>query len=519
MLGVGRCAGGLRGRQAMLLQAALPAALSAGATLLLGAVLAWVAVEWTNHYVRGRDRGYVYDKRGKRLPGPYNPWPVGFFWSIKKYRENNVWWRESLRIMQEYKSFYGFKIFTLNSVMVGDPALARVVLTGSADDFPKGPLYRKLGLLPGGLLTTNGGVWRHDRRLLYSTFSHAATLGMLPIFNEHLDALMEYFGTTGPEHDMSAVFCRLTLDIVVHAGFGRPSRSLLNGHADEMARAVSDALDESIRRLLDLNPLLKFWPPRLLRARRTLRRLTRVTREVIADSRAGKRTGKNTLIDLMLRATEGGQWTLSKLLAQSITFTIAGHETTASMLCWTLYELCRHPEVVSKLRAEADAALARDSNPNDHVTAEHLEAMPYLRCVLKESLRLHPPVTTISRQTLKEIELGGFVIPPGWNVGVSIYAIHMSEALWERPADFWPERWQDASPLKSPFQFLPFSLGPRDCIGQRFAMMEASVIVARMLRKVDFELLESPDLSDTPMYESVTIRPARLNCRVSWRVI
>ncbi|GAB5031188.1 cytochrome p450 [Nannochloropsis oceanica] len=676
-------------------------ALSAGAwvALLVTTLVLWMSWRFN---LQGSFQAYVYDKRGTRLPGPINKWPFGFVWTVREWRRQNIWWIKSKEIFDIHGHTIGFRVFSSYSILTADPDCVRAIVTGSADLFPKGHLYKHLGLLPGGLFTTNGPRWRRDRRLLNPHFSFSAVATYVPSFNAHVDEFLgglkgRCVGEGGKENgvaargeisgrkeeereegvvvDMVQGFNRLTLDIIFDAGFGhdlhavrqvryRPARAsdtglvppsspspscspssreggddgsrgmdrLLDNARDEgdvIAEALRIAFTEVAKRLTDPLPFFKYFPRRYSQAKDATRVLRGVIDKAIAERRkraedreAGREGGmeetRGNLLDLMMAVHEEGTWYTQELLAHSMTMLVAGHETTSAMLTWTLMELGERPDLVQRLRAEIDEVCGSfqpaSTSYSSAIDATHVERMPFLRSVLKESLRMHPPVTMFSRRTLKDLHLGGYLIPKGWHVGVSVYTLHRSPALWERPDEFWPDRWAEGQqghakggeeggkervravsldgggagvspprtpvsvhraaavanaeggapatflsspkpassstpttgsssgarsssssshsrrastssipmplpkgPLKSPFQYVPFSLGPRNCIGQRFGTMEASIILARLLREWDVTLLDRA--ATVQRLELLTVRPDRLLCKLTPRKV
>lgn len=450
---------------------------------------------------------------------------------MREWRRQNIWWIKSKELFDTHGHTIGFRVFSSYSILTADPECVRAIVTGSADLFPKGHLYKHLGLLPGGLFTTNGPRWRRDRRLLNPHFSFGAVATYVPAFNAHVDELlgglkgrcMEEGGKVGGGEaggeagggkegereegvvvDMVQGFNRLTLDIIFDAGFGhdlhavrqvryRPARAsdtglmplsspfpsvnlsvpeggdednssmdrVLNNTQDEgdvIAEALRIAFTEVAKRLTDPLPFFKYLPRRYFQAKDATRVLRAVIDKAISERRkraedreAGREGGmeetRGNLLDLMMAVHEEGTWCTQELLAHSMTLLVAGHETTSAMLTWTLMELGERPDLLQRLRAEIDDVCGlfqpASSSYSSVIDATHVERMPFLRSVLKESLRMHPPVTMFSRRTLKDLDLGGYLIPKGWHVGVSVYTLHRSPALWERPDEFWPDRWAE----------------------------------------------------------------------------
>ncbi|KAK3748430.1 hypothetical protein QZH41_017300 [Actinostola sp. cb2023] len=190
----------------------------------------------------------------------------------------------------------------------------------------------------------------------------------------------------------------------------------------------------------------------------------------------------NLLLDMYDEETGKG-FDDEELRAQVFTFMVAGHETTSTSMSWTLYELAKHPEIQDKIRKEIKDVLKDD----DDLTWNKLEQLEYLGCVIKESLRLNAPVEVLGRETNQTLVLGGYEIPKGTPVFSAFGSLHLSPDIWENPLEFIPERFMrnDNSPV-SPYSFLPFSIGPRTCIGNKFAMIEMKTILLSLMRKFKF---------------------------------
>jgi len=190
-----------------------------------------------------------------------------------------------------------------------------------------------------------------------------------------------------------------------------------------------------------------------------------------------------------------------QLRDEILTMLLAGHETTAMNLTWTLYLLATNPQWARKLEAEVDAVVG-----DGDIGMEHMGSLPLLQRVAKESLRLYPPVWLQGRSAIEDDEIGGYHVPAGTWVYTCAYAIHRHPALWENPDSFDPDRWLDENQGKLPRgAYFPFAMGQRKCIGDRFAMMETTIGIAQMVRRFRFELK-----SETPRPEAqLTLRPAQ----------
>ena len=182
---------------------------------------------------------------------------------------------------------------------------------------------------------------------------------------------------------------------------------------------------------------------------------------------------------------------------------ILGHDTTGSGISWILYNLSRHPEIQTKAREEIDAILKDRSN--DTILWDDLNEMPFLSRCIKESLRLHPPVHGISRQTTVPTTIDGKVVPPHTTLTVNIYNALHNPTVWENPMKYDPDRFLTQNTIKmDSHAFIPFSAGPRNCIGQNFAMHEMKTVVARILREF---VLKPGCTEEVKMFAGLVLRP------------
>jgi cytochrome P450 len=185
---------------------------------------------------------------------------------------------------------------------------------------------------------------------------------------------------------------------------------------------------------------------------------------------------------------------------QLLTMLIAGHDTSTAMLSWTLYLLGRYPDAMQKLQAEVDEILA-DDEPNQ----ENMENLPYLDQVIKETLRLYPPIHVSNRRASEDLVVNGYEVPQGTRVMYSIYLSHRDPKYWPEAAEFRPERFDlnNREEKQPPFTYLPFGGGPRNCIGAAFAQVEARVVISRLLQQFSLELLEQ----DVHTHMGATLEP------------
>jgi cytochrome P450 len=243
-----------------------------------------------------------------------------------------------------------------------------------------------------------------------------------------------------------------------------------------------------------------------------------------AASGAGNETPpprERDLLDALLQCGDTPERKLSRteLADHLCTFLVAGHESTTACLLWTIYELCRHPDIQSRCQQEIDALLMQDGVRARYLGSAELNKIDYTVQVLKESMRLHPVTGSITRNCEAECVVGGYKLKPGTTVVLSILAIHKHPDFWSDPLLFKPERFSRENirgTVKHPYQYMPFSAGARSCIGQRVALMEILVVLCTLLSQFTFALA-AKDCKSVQEEETFTIHPKDLNVVVSLR--
>jgi cytochrome P450 len=282
----------------------------------------------------------------------------------------------------------------------------------------------------------------------------------------------------GQRRDLCADMTALTLRIVGKALFDTD----VAREARELGAAVSVALTQLDQEINGLSLLVPpGWPtPGRLRLRRAVAQLDRIVFGIIAQRRASSGERADLLSMLMHAQDEdGSRMTDRQLRDEALTLILAGHETTALALSWTWYLLATHPEVDARVHQEVRSVLGE--RPPD---VDDLPRLPYVEMVIKEALRLYPPTVEFGRETLRACEVAGYALPAGTNVMVTPWAVQRDPRWFEEPDRFWPERWADGLVQRLPrFAYFPFSGGPRVCLGQSFASMEAALVVATLVQR------------------------------------
>uniref|UniRef100_A0A1L8E4F5 Putative cytochrome n=2 Tax=Nyssomyia neivai TaxID=330878 RepID=A0A1L8E4F5_9DIPT len=222
-------------------------------------------------------------------------------------------------------------------------------------------------------------------------------------------------------------------------------------------------------------------------------------------NRSGKE--KLTFLDLLLKATVDGKPLSDADIREEVdTFMFEGHDTTTSGISLTLYHLSQYPDIQEKVFQELNRIYDGELGENLQVTYNHLQDMKYLEMVIKESLRITPPVPIFGRRATEDIIVGGMKIPAGVNMSISVYAMHNCEEFYPNPTKFDPERFtNENSRDRHPYSYLPFSGGPRNCIGQKFAMLEMKMTISKIL--MNFKLLPHDPAAKLVLQGDLVLKP------------
>ncbi len=349
-----------------------------------------------------------------------------------------------------------------------------------------------------GLLTSEGDFWLRQRRLAQPAFHRERVAGyasdMVDLAERHGDSWRD-----GEPRDVHRDMMALTLRIVVRTLFGSDVDERATA---EVGRAFDEIVEEIARRFRRPFKIPDGVPtPGNLRYRRGVRRIDRLVYALI-DERRRTREERGDLLSLLLRARDenGTRMTDRQLRDEVVTLFLAGHETTALELSWAWYLLSRHPDKRAALERELVEVLA-DGPPS----VADLPRLRYTEAVVHESLRLFPPAYALGREAIEPGELDGYPVPVGTTVLVLPWILHRDPRYFDDPGEFRPERWRDGLQGRLPRgAYLPFGAGPRLCIGQSFALMEASLILALVARRFRVDL--DPGRTVTP-FPSITLRP------------
>lgn len=383
--------------------------------------------------------------------------------------------------------------------LVSSPELVERVLVKDAKRFKKDYFIDKLAEVLGrGLLTSEGDHWRRQRKLAQPAFQPRRVDAYAPAMARLTDELTARF-RDGETRDLHADMMAVTLDIVAETLFGAVVRddAQVVAHAVEVIQQRYDGvLGSGI--LLDLRIPL----PIHLRMKRLLAQVDRMLYRVIDARRAAPEDRGDLLATFLASRDEAGRgMTDEQLRDEAITLFMAGHETTALTLTYAFRLLTQHPAVEAKLHEELDRVLGGRAP-----TREDADRLPYTEAVVKEALRLYPPAWTLGREVLEPTTLGDVTLEPGDMVVMSQWVVHRDPSLFPEPTVFRPERWLgDETRALPKLAFFPFGAGPRVCIGNQFAMLEAVVVLAAIARRHRIVVDLDAPFGLTP---SITLRPS-----------
>lgn len=387
------------------------------------------------------------------------------------------------------------------------PDDVEAMLLTRRDKYCKGPAYDQFRRLVGeGLVTAEGELWRRERRIIQPCFRREIIAALAERMVAQTDAMLERW--TGELFDVHAELMRLTLEIIGDCLFGL---EFGDDRASISTRAFTDAMEVIAARVTSAVVPPRWLPtPGNRRLDRSIAALDRVVAGVIA-SRRRSGVDHDDLLGALLRAKDdhGQPIDEPQLRDEVLTMFLAGHETSAVALTWALWCLAQHPEVRARVVAEVDAVLGdRPPTPAD------LAKLGYLGQVFHESMRVIPPVWSGARNVVEADTLGaGFPVAPGDRVLNVIFLTHMHPEFWPEPERFDPERFRpEASAARHKFAYMPFSEGPRKCVGIHFATMEALLVLTRMLQRGELQVAEG--FVPEPDYQ-LTTRPKH-GLRVRW---
>jgi cytochrome P450 len=313
----------------------------------------------------------------------------------------------------------------------------------------------------------------------------------------------------GQRRDVAEEMMALTLESAVRTLFG----TTLPGEAEGVGRAMTFLMRYSLARARAPIRIPASWPTKTnLRSRREFKYMDSLIYRIIGERQAqakggdgdahGNSSERSDLLSMLMGAMDedGSHMTPQQLRDETMTLFIAGHETTALTLAWTWYALSQNPAAETRLHRELDSVLG-GRKPE----AADLERLPYLSAVVSEVLRLYPAAYIMARTTIDDVQLDAYEFSPGTTILFSQWVMHRDPRYYEAPEEFRPERWLEGLAARLPAgAYFPFGDGPRRCIGQGFALLETSLVIATIAQRFRFSLVANQRVAPEPL---VTLRP------------
>lgn len=434
-----------------------------------------------------------------RAPGPRSAHPLGQLLEIQ---------HDPLPMLAALRERYGdvsrHRLAFITSHLLAHPDAVRHVLQDNVRNYRKDRM--SLGLvrrvLGEGLLLSEGEGWLRQRRLAQPAFHRQRLAGladMMARVSAERSAGWEAAARAGAPLDISEQLMGMTMGIV--------SEALLGGDIGDAAAVVGAAFAElnaqlahRVRSMNLLPPVLPTAADRRFRAAEA--RLAGVVAAIV-ERRRREGGGGDDLLGMLMEARDaetGEGMDDAQLRAEVGTMLLAGYETTAAGLSWALALVAQHPEVEGRLVAELDAVLGGRAP-----AAEDLPRLAYTRMVFAEAIRLYPPIPLVTRVAITDDVIGGYHIPAGSTVVMSQYVTHRHPDVWAEPERFVPERFTpEAEAARPRFAYFPFGGGPRQCIGNSFALMEAQIILATVLQRYRLRLQTGHSVEPEAL---LTLRP------------
>lgn len=350
-----------------------------------------------------------------------------------------------------------------------------------------------------GLVTNEGAPWLRQRRLMQPAFHRERIAGYGDIMVEYSERMLAEWDAEGlRERDLHDDMMRLTMEIATKTLFGA---QISREEAAEIGAAFDDAIVEIAHRFRRPVAIPRWLPiPSNRRYAAAVRRLDRLVYDMV--ERKKHEGGGADLLSMLLEARDedGSAMDSRQVRDEAVTIFLAGHETTALTLSWTFLLLAQHPDVERKLVDEVEGVLG-----GRRPEAADVPRLPFTNQVIQESMRLFPPAYAFGREAIGDCTIGGYAVPAGTTIFISPWVSHRDPRWFDDPLTFRPERWEGDFAKRLPrFAYLPFGGGPRVCIGNSFALMEAVLILASVVRRWRVR----PSGPAPVPFPSITLRPA-----------
>ncbi|MEO9966015.1 MAG: cytochrome P450 [Reichenbachiella sp.] len=412
--------------------------------------------------------------------------------NLKKFQESPI------EYMKEAESKYGSPV-DLNLpigkfALISDPDQAQHVLANNHENYTKSNGYKQVALVLGnGLLTAEGKEWHTNRKMLQPSFHKAQLRKLLPAVwetgTQYINSL-----NTKEELRLDTEMNGLTLTILLN--------SLIHSSDEEILSKMSDHVSFGQEFIVNRIRSPFKWPLWIptknnKRYHSMMNDSNRLIERAINERSLPEKEEINDLLSVLLENFDPKD-NFEQIRDEVLTFLVAGHETSSLGMTWTLHLLAHHPKEQEKLFQEV-----KDLKSLDDLDLLNFSNLKYTGQVIKESMRLYPPIWNIVRKAKSVDQIGDYEIDAGYQLMTSIYQLHHNDQYWEHPEEFDPSRFENHM-LKHKFQYLPFGGGPRFCIGNNFALFEMTILTVLFIRQFELEPLSPERIKFNPL---LTLRP------------
>ena len=426
--------------------------------------------------------GFFQTPKDKRVPGPRGRRLLGSLLEVRRDRLKFV-----THATREYGDLICFRMGPKNLYLLNHPDYARHVLCNNETNYRKGlGLIEAKPLLGEGLLTSDGKLWATQRRLLQAAFHNKRMEDFSNSMVQAAQSTLERWQKRAANEqvvDIAQEMVGLTINILGLTLFRIDLSETIEGISKDLTLLTRWAMS----RMASLWKMpMRVPTPKNRRARAALSRLESIVERMIREHQRVDSAGNETLLSFIADQDyeSCGSVKRKQVRDELMTLLLAGHETTAATLTWTWYLLAQHPEVERRLHAEVDHVLA-----GRQATLSDVPRLVYTRMIVSETLRLYPPVWLLPRKAINADRLGQHIIPANSDVLICVYTIHRHPQFWDDAERFDPRRFApDNDPERDSCAYLPFGAGPRTCIGSRFGLMEAVLVVAMIAQRFSLRL-------------------------------
>ena len=410
--------------------------------------------------------------------------------------------KDRLHHLKAWKETYGdtvyFKILSRDSYLLTNPDDVYRVLVKDAKKVHKSPLLKRglTRVLGNGLLLSEDDFHKRQRRLTQPAFHMQRIANYADTIVDYAEQLVQSW-EDDQEVDMHESMMSVTMQIIAKVLFDAD----VSKDAPELGQAITVGIDIVMDRITRLINIPEWMPTATNRRGKEVFNLLDTTIDEIINTRRQTMEDKGDLLSMLLLSVDedGERMTDEQVRDEAMTLFLAGHETTSNALTWTFYLLSQHPEILQDLQAEIDSVLGKR-----RATLDDLKLLTYTEMVIKESMRLYPPAWITTRIVIEPIEFDTFTANVNDLLVLSPYLTHQDPALWENPDQFDPLRFTpEVEKERHKFAYFPFGGGPRVCIGNHFAMMEAQLLVATILQHYTAELAPTANIVPQPL---ITLR-------------